>query len=119
MIIPEQAVELLPCPFCGEAMEVRGDYTDEAAWNYFEHANAIDSKCILKDHTINAPDFRTPDAAEAAEWNKRAQPLMGVQRPEDVARAPLPEFIVRQRKKLKEIRGNTQYAKGYGDALSA
>ena len=75
----EKAVELLPCPFCGDAMELRGDYTPEQGWNFFEHANAIDSNCLIKDHRINAPDFRTPDPKEANEWNKRAAPHLTTQ----------------------------------------
>jgi hypothetical protein len=65
------------------------------------------------------PGYRADVDDVRAALAAAAQSLVGVKCTEDVARAPLPEFIDRQRKKLAEIHGNTQYTKGYGDALSA
>lgn len=60
-------------------MALRGDHSFEAAWNWFEHEDRDDSTCLLKDHTINAPDYINPEAEAIAAWNRRAalQPAQG------------------------------------------
>jgi hypothetical protein len=89
MTIPE----LLPCPFCGGAMQPRDAlWPSEGDTDGIIHANPTD--CPLPEFSIQVAD---EGVSVAAAWNKRAQPLMGVERaalPPLRAREEIPEDVV-------------------------
>jgi hypothetical protein len=65
--------KLLPCPFCGTEMALRGDYTHEAAWNFYTHADREErDDCILSQYEIPCQqDMATPVRTLAEAWNRR------------------------------------------------
>jgi hypothetical protein len=66
--------KLLPCPFCNIELVLRGDYTHEAAWNFWCHPDE-DADCVLAGYKIQTGrDMKTPHPNEKAMWNTRASP---------------------------------------------
>lgn len=69
----EHTKELEPCPFCGVALILLGDYDHEKAWNWYGHPDADDSDCLLSQHKIRTKsDLRTPMTTDQKAWNRRA-----------------------------------------------
>lgn len=59
----------LPCPFCGESLQERGDHTGlhGAAWNWWQHDE--NSECIANDIKL-AVGWDGP-SLDIVAWNQR------------------------------------------------
>lgn len=69
MIAPTDA-DLLPCPFCGARLVERGDYTSDAAANWWQHEEG--SECIAADIRVNIDWNRPYRSLDELAWNRRA-----------------------------------------------